>query len=241
MPELTAEEAVAVAITMATELYTPELTQRKRVIALGNKLSAIINSSRTDQVERSCAVIGLLAQNCVEGPNAQVMQAMVAIVSEIATCPRSRLLEAACFCAGWRRWEGRRWGDDGIRMVCLGSRAHRRSCPKVAAMMLLKTRSRPLVKRPRREVDRDYLEWLAEKPCAACGRRPVTIHHLRCQGSTAAAGRRSGDGEAVMLCHEHHQGNSGVHRLSEAVFWPAWGIDPLKRVAALRAEYEASR
>lgn len=101
---------------------------------------------------------------------------------------------------------------------------------------LSKQRSRPLAKKPRRLTCSDHLAYLATLPCAACGARPVTIHHLRCQGSTAAAGRRAGDHEAVGLCHAHHQGDAGVHKLGERAFWALHGIDPLALAARLWAE-----
>lgn len=104
---------------------------------------------------------------------------------------------------------------------------------------LLKTRSRPLVKRARRLVCKGLLGFIAEQPCAVPGcRYRATVHHLRCAGSTAAAGRRSGDDEAVPLCAEHHQGDTGVHKVGEAAFWSALGIDALALAGRLRAEFE---
>lgn len=107
-------------------------------------------------------------------------------------------------------------------------------------MMLEKTRSRPRHRRRRRVVDPAHLAYVASLPCCVpgCG-HPSTVHHLRCLGSTAAAGRKSGDDEAVPLCREHHQGNTGVHRFGEAQFWLQHGIAPLALAARLWAESHA--
>lgn len=102
---------------------------------------------------------------------------------------------------------------------------------------LLKTRSRAKIEKAPRVENPKHLAYVASLPCAVPGcRRASMVHHLRCQGSGAAAGRRSGDSEAVGLCHEHHQGDTGVHKLGERAFWRALGIDPLALAARLWVE-----
>lgn len=100
-----------------------------------------------------------------------------------------------------------------------------------------KTSSRPRERRQRRSTAAHHLAYVASLPCciAGCGKRS-TVHHLRCLGSDAAAGRRSSDRFAVPLCSDHHQGNAGVHRHGEAAFWPGHGIDPLALAARLWRE-----
>lgn len=104
-------------------------------------------------------------------------------------------------------------------------------------MMLEKTRSRPKQRRPRRMVDKAHIAYVASLPCcvSGCG-RTSTVHHLRCLGSDACAGRRSSDLFAVPLCPEHHQGDTGVHKLGEAAFWKSHGIDPLMLAVKLCLE-----
>lgn len=102
---------------------------------------------------------------------------------------------------------------------------------------LAKTRSRPRERRSRRVTDREHLGYVAAQPCCVPGcLRPATVHHLRCLGSSAAAGRRSGDDECVPLCREHHQGDTGVEALGERKFWAMLGIEPLKLAARLWRE-----
>lgn len=99
---------------------------------------------------------------------------------------------------------------------------------------LAKTRSRARERRTRRVTDKQHLAYVASLPCAVPGcRGRATVHHLRCLGSDACAGRRSSDPFATPLCVEHHQGDTGVHKLGEAAFWPALGIDPLALAAEL--------
>lgn len=54
---------------------------------------------------------------------------------------------------------------------------------------------------------------LAALPCVICGRRPVTIHHIkeREDGTFLGAGMRSSYIECIPLCPTHHQdGGHGV-------------------------------
>ncbi len=107
-------------------------------------------------------------------------------------------------------------------------------------MLLSKTRSRPRERRQRRVTDAKHLAYVASLPCVVPGcHQAATVHHLRCEGSTAAAGRKSGDDEAVPACAEHHQGDSGVHKIGERRFWSVLGIDPIKLAARLWAESRA--
>lgn len=99
---------------------------------------------------------------------------------------------------------------------------------KADALPLAKTRSRPLVKRERREAWPPHLEFVARFRCVACRAHPVTIHHLRLRGSGAAGGLRSSDRYAIALCQTCHQGQGGIHHVgAEARWWAARGLDPL--------------
>jgi hypothetical protein len=111
--------------------------------------------------------------------------------------------------------------------------------------MLLKTRSRPLVKRERRMEFSDHLAYVASLGCCVpgCG-APASVHHLRVAGTDAAAGRRSSDRWAVPVCHRHHQGQGGIHHsghqaVAEWAWWARIGIDPLALAERLWAESHA--
>lgn len=105
------------------------------------------------------------------------------------------------------------------------------------AFPLTKTRSRAKVVKAPRVEDPKHLAYIAGLPCVVPGcHRRSTVHHLRCQGSRAAAGRRAGDDESIPACWEHHQGDTGVHKIGERAFWRALGVDPLALAARLWAE-----
>ena len=103
--------------------------------------------------------------------------------------------------------------------------------------MLLKTRSRPLERRARRLECRGHLADVAASGCAVpgCTARDIEVHHRRGPGSTAAAGRRSGDDETVGLCVAHHRGDEGVHALGEPQFEARYGVNLGAHAASLWA------
>lgn len=109
------------------------------------------------------------------------------------------------------------------------------------AFPLLKTRSRPLIKRARRLECSEHLAYVAGLPCSVPGCAMVAnVHHLRVKGTDAAAGRRSSDCYAVPVCRAHHQGVGGIHHYGrEWKWWADIGIDPLALAARLWAEFEA--
>lgn len=102
---------------------------------------------------------------------------------------------------------------------------------------LLKTRSRPLAKRPGRIRCPKHLEYVASLPCVYPGcRAAASVHHLRVRGTDACAGRRSSDRFAVPVCQAHHQGQGGIHHFGdEEVWFMGIGIDPLALAADLWA------
>lgn len=108
------------------------------------------------------------------------------------------------------------------------------------AFPLLKTRSRPRERRPRRLLCKAILEHVGAQPCLVPGcRGKAEVHHRKGAGTTAAAGRRSGDDETVPLCADHHAGKHGVHALGEARFEETYGVDLAAAARRLAAEARA--
>jgi len=67
----------------------------------------------------------------------------------------------------------------------------------------------------------DYHERVASLPCVICKFKlgvttyPVSVHH---------AGDNRDDWYVAALCHEHHQGATGVHGLRRRGFCMKWHI-----------------
>jgi hypothetical protein len=79
----------------------------------------------------------------------------------------------------------------------------------------------------------EYKNRVAELGCAICRRQghpdsPACLHHAR---TGTGAGRRAPDTDIVPLCHEHHQGNSGLHGLGRKAFEREYGVTELELVA----------
>jgi len=56
-----------------------------------------------------------------------------------------------------------------------------------------------------------WMDKVAQLGCFVC-QRPATLHHIRNNGKgNVGMGRRSSHFEVIPLCHEHHQGNTGIH------------------------------
>lgn len=114
---------------------------------------------------------------------------------------------------------------------------------KAVVLPILKTRSRPRERRQRRVTDKAHLGFVASLQCCVpfCQAAPVHVHHLRCHGAGASAGKKSGDDKTVPLCGAwHHQGDLGVHKIGEEAFWSIHGIDPLALAAKLWAASHGS-
>ena len=79
---------------------------------------------------------------------------------------------------------------------------------------------------PGGKAEQEHKDALASLGCVLCRRLygphapgPVELHHLR------AGGWGKGDYTTLIpLCHEHHQGNSGVHGLGTKGFVKRYGI-----------------
>jgi hypothetical protein len=83
---------------------------------------------------------------------------------------------------------------------------------------------------PRRHRNKEYLRFVATKPCFVCGRKPSDPHHLRFT-QARALGRKVSDEFAVPLCRIHHR---LVHRVgNEAAWWKEAGIDPVQAARKL--------
>ena len=61
--------------------------------------------------------------------------------------------------------------------------------------------------------EKRHLEAVASLCCVLCARygnrgTPAQIHHIR---TGVGMGRRASHYETIPLCHEHHQGATGIH------------------------------
>jgi hypothetical protein len=54
-----------------------------------------------------------------------------------------------------------------------------------------------------------YMARVRELPCFVCGKSaPSSAHHIR---AGIGKGQKASDFLTIPLCHEHHQGKSGIH------------------------------
>lgn len=83
-------------------------------------------------------------------------------------------------------------------------------------------RMKPKAKAAPTAEEKRHIEQVAALGCLACG-RPANVHHvMHAPGKT----RRRDHRFIVPLCHDHHQGDLGVHGLgSERAFLSVWGVD----------------
>jgi hypothetical protein len=85
----------------------------------------------------------------------------------------------------------------------------------------------------------EHLRFVAQQPCAVCGRRPSHAHHLRFAQARAMA-RKVSDEFTVPLCSVHHD---ELHRTGdEQAWWARNGIiDPLKVAERLWLQSTAAK
>ena len=65
-----------------------------------------------------------------------------------------------------------------------------------------------MAKKPATKAESDYMDRVAQLPCATCGAMPVTIHHIR-EGQGVS--QRASHFMTVPLCPDCHTGPLGVH------------------------------
>ena len=81
--------------------------------------------------------------------------------------------------------------------------------------------------------DLDHLAAIRELPCLKCGMDPCgEAAHVRLQsgahGKHGGMGKKPDDRWAVSLCPDCHRNDpDSLHRIGEANFWQALGINPL--------------
>ena len=93
-----------------------------------------------------------------------------------------------------------------------------------------------ILEKPHTERNREYMDWVATKPCAVC-KRLAEPHH---EGKEAngGMGMKCSDYETVPLCRDHHQYRHLVGRRS---FWEFWGIDPQVIITRLNLEWDNAK
>jgi hypothetical protein len=89
--------------------------------------------------------------------------------------------------------------------------------------------------------ERRHMERVARKPCLACGRVPVQVHHVVGYADRAGRAPKRHD-RVVPLCCVHHDVQHGpkesVHALGHQGFFRTYGIDLMERAERLWAASE---
>ena len=82
--------------------------------------------------------------------------------------------------------------------------------------------------------ERRFMGWVAECACLACGRRPVTLHHVTSDGHKRISRSHK---RLVPLCAMHHLIQHGptisVEALGHKGFKDRWGVDLLAEAERL--------
>ena len=89
--------------------------------------------------------------------------------------------------------------------------------------------------------ERRFMAWVAECACLACGRRPVTLHHVTSDGFKRISRSHK---RLVPLCAMHHLIQHGptvsVEALGHYGFKARWGVDLLVEAERLWETYANS-
>lgn len=106
-------------------------------------------------------------------------------------------------------------------------------------------RMKPKVGAPPNAKERRFMAYVAELSCLACGRRPVTLHHVTSDGYKRIARSHK---RIVPLCAMHHLIQHGptvsVEALGHAGFKMRWDVDLLveaERIWEVYADNHPSR
>lgn len=78
-----------------------------------------------------------------------------------------------------------------------------------------------------------YMGRVAALGCAICRRlghgiTPACVHHQR---TGIGMGKRASDFNVIPLCHEHHQGMTGIHGMGRKAFERLYGVTEVDLVA----------
>lgn len=101
-------------------------------------------------------------------------------------------------------------------------------------MKLDHKRMKPKAGAPPTAVERRFMAWVALCSCLACGRRPVTLHHVTSDGFKRITRSHK---RLAPLCAMHHLIQHGptisVEALGHAGFKERWGVDLLAEAERL--------
>lgn len=86
--------------------------------------------------------------------------------------------------------------------------------------------------------EKRFMAYVAELPCLACGRRPVTLHHVTSDGHKRIARSHK---RLAPLCAMHHLIQHGptvsVEALGHAGFMARWNVDLLAEADRIWSNY----
>lgn len=94
--------------------------------------------------------------------------------------------------------------------------------------------------------ERAHYDYVASRPCLACGSRPVELHHVTAYADRPGRLSRRND-RVVPLCARHHRcgaigGNrDSVEALSHRGFFTRYGIDLMAEAERLWNESQEKR
>ena len=74
------------------------------------------------------------------------------------------------------------------------------------------------------KAEKQYMDRVAQLPCAICGALGVHVHHRR---TGVGMGRRASNFDTIPLCPEHHQGTTGIHGMGRKAFERHHGVTEL--------------
>lgn len=97
--------------------------------------------------------------------------------------------------------------------------------------------TRPVKRRTsysRRKRFKDFMSFIASKPCACCGKRPVEVAHC---GDDKGMAMKCSDLHTLPLCAECHRTGKKSHHQMGRKFFEYWGIEKEELFKQYQDEY----
>jgi hypothetical protein len=89
--------------------------------------------------------------------------------------------------------------------------------------------------KPKRELDRRYLEWIDTLPCSACCFEEYSTHHHVQEEGKGGRGTKCPDRRAIPLDTRHH---NEIHAIGRASFALKYNLDYESLITTLNDLYE---